>query len=162
MRGACLINRCRPTLLLAGLLVGAGLGCRTPPPLPPQNLSLPGWVAREGQAVWKPSRSRAEVVGDLLVATNANGDAVLQLTKTPFTMVHAQTVGGQWQIEFGGGQRRFAGRGSVPARFGWLQLPRALAGAEPAPGWIFTRSFPKSWRLENRSTGEVLEGAFFP
>ncbi|MGD0816026.1 MAG: hypothetical protein ABSA83_20735 [Verrucomicrobiota bacterium] len=138
------------------------VSCRTSPPLPPADFSSPGWRLQQGQAVWKPSKDRPELAGDLLLATNACGSYFVQFSKTPFTLATAQAANGAWQIEFGGGQHTWSGRGGPPSRFAWFQLPGALGGAEPARPWKFTRRPDNSWRLENRRTGEVLEGVFFP
>ena len=54
--------------------------------MPPADFSLPGWQAHQGQAVWKPSKKRPELAGDLLLATNANGNYVIQFSKIPFTL----------------------------------------------------------------------------
>jgi hypothetical protein len=137
-------------------------GCRTLPPLPPVDLSAPGWKLQQGQAVWKPPGVRPELTGELLLATQTNGDFVVQFSKTPFALATAQSVTGQWQIEFGQNERRWSGRGNPPSYFGWLQLPRALIGGAPSKPWQFTKPAPDAWRLENRRTGESLEGSFFP
>jgi hypothetical protein len=136
--------------------------CRTARPLPPADFSSPGWGVHQGQAVWKPSKKRPELAGDLLFATNANGNFVIQFTKTPFNMVAAEVENGEWQINFGGGKYSWGGHGRPPKRFSWFQLPRALAGADPAPSWTFTKKPDDSWRLENKRTGESLEGVIFP
>ena len=86
------------TLVLA---TGFCIGCRSIPPLPPADLSTPGWRVQTGQAVWKPTRTKSELVGELLMATNANGKFVVQFSKTPFTFATAQVAGDRWQIEFG-------------------------------------------------------------
>lgn len=144
------------------LLAIAFCGCRTGPPLPPADLSAPGWRLQQGQAVWKPTRSRPELAGELLFATKTNGEFFVQFSKTPFTLATAQVVNGQWQIEFGNNQRRWAGSGEPPARFAWFQLPHALVGEPLKRNWRFTRATSDSWRLENPRTGESLEGGFFP
>ena len=138
------------------------VSCRTATPLPPADFSSPGWTLRQGQGVWKPSRRRPELAGDLLLATNANGNYVVQFSKTPFTLAAAQVTDGGWQIEFGAGQYSWRGQGAPPARFVWFQLPRVLSGAPLADAWQLTRPAADSWRLENSRTGEFLEGAFFP
>jgi len=147
-------QRARSALLALAL---ATLSCRTPP-LPPVDVSLPGWQVRQGQAVWRPTKNRPELAGDLLLATNASGDFVAQFSKTPFTLATAQVSGDAWNIDFGGGQHTWGGRGRPPRRFVWFQLPRALAGAELPPPWKFTAQPDHSWRLENARTGEFLEG----
>lgn len=152
----------RPGALLLFALALLCCGCRTPLPLPPADLAAPGWRVQQGQAVWKPTRSRPDLAGELLLATRANGDFFVQFAKTPFSLATAQVLDGQWQIEFGNGERRWGGRGEPPARFVWFQLPRALASESLDQHWRFTQSAPDSWRLENPRTGESLEGGFFP
>lgn len=115
---------------------------------------------RQGQAVWKPSQDRPELAGDLLLAVNANGDNVIQFSKTPFTLASAQVAEGRWQIELAGHSWR--GQGAPPARFLWFQLSPALAGKVAAAPWRFTGRADHSWRLDNAGTGEFLEGQFFP
>ena len=160
-----------PSARSAGLPLGAFLfllaavlaaGCRTAPPLPPADFSAPGWRVQQGQAVWKPTRSRPELAGELLLATNANGFFFVQFSKPPFSLATAQIRNGQWQIEFGNGERRWSGRGEPPSRFAWFQLPGALAGQVLKANWRFTRLTPETWRLENPRTGESLEGGLFP
>ncbi len=144
-------------VMLAGII-----SCRTASPLPPADLSAPGWRVMQGQALWKPSRQHAELAADLMVATNTTGDYLVQLTKDPFPLVTAEVVGGQWQIQFQAGRYSRSGHGPPPARFPWFQLPRALRGAAPGPDWRFEWLNTNAWRLENPETGERLEGAFFP
>ena len=150
----------RIALLALGFMLC--VSCRTSSALPPVDFSSPGWQLRQGQAVWKPSRNRPDLAGELLLATNASGSFVIQFSKTPFTLAAAEVADGAWQIEFGGARYSWRGRGVPPARFAWFQLPRALAGVEPESPWKFTRRADDSWRLENTRTGEILEGLFFP
>jgi hypothetical protein len=138
------------------------VSCRTALPLPPADFSSPGWRVQQGQAVWKPSKNRPELAGDLLLATNTGGNFVIQFSKTPFTLATAQVAEGAWRIEFGGGRYSWRGHGAPPSRFVWFQLPFALATTEPARPWKFMRRADDSWRLENPRTGEFLEGVFFP
>jgi len=137
-------------------------GCRTANPLPAADLSAPGWRVQQGQAVWQPSQHRPELTGDLLLATNVNGDFIVQFSKIPFPLATAQVSGDQWQIKFGADEYSWHGRGTPPARFGWFQLPRALRNPNPGGNWRFSRVASNSWRLENPRTGETLEGEFFP
>jgi hypothetical protein len=151
----------RPGTLLLFAVALLLSGCHTPPLLPPADLAAPGWRVQQGQAVWKPMRSRPELAGELILATQTNGNFFVQLAKTPFSLATGQVLNDQWQIEFGNGNRRWGGRGNPPSRFVWFQLPRALASESLNPHWHFTRPAPDSWRLENSRTGESLEGGFF-
>ena len=93
------------------------VSCRTAPPLPAADFSAPGWRVMQGQAVWKPARDRAELAGDLLLATNSDGDVFVQLTKTPFPLASAEVAGDRWQIAFGANEYSWRGRGQPPSRF---------------------------------------------
>ena len=77
---------------VAALLLLLCAGCATPP-LPPADFSAPGWRVQQGQAVWKPSSSRPELAGDLLLATNVNGNFFVQFSKMPFPLATAQVSG---------------------------------------------------------------------
>jgi hypothetical protein len=153
--------RC-PIFILSTLTLILCAGCRTIPPLPPTDFSAPGWRVQQGQAVWKPSQNRPELAGDLLLATNTNGDFFIQFSKMPFPLATARVSGGRWQIEFGADKYSWHGHGNPPDRFAWFQLPRALLEANIGGDWQFTRVETNSWRLENSHTGESLEGEFFP
>ena len=146
-------------LFVLGLLFC--VSCRTATALPPADFSSPGWRLRQGQAVWKPSRSRTELAGDLLLAVNADGNCVIQFTKTPFALASAQIVDDRWRIEFGAGNYSWGGRGAPPKRFIWFQLARVQDGSPADAPWKFTDRADHSWRLENGGTGEFLEGQFF-
>ena len=154
------ISSSRFGALLLFILLAAG--CRTAPPLPRADLSAPGWRVQQGQAIWKPSSNRPELTGDLLLATNVNGDFFVQVTKDPFPLVTAEMLDGQWQIEFGANEHSWRGRGGPPQRFVWFQLPRALLGEKITGNWHFETVTTNSWRIENRKTDENLEGGFFP
>jgi hypothetical protein len=138
------------------------ISCRTVSPLPPADLSAPGWRVQQGQAIWRPPGNRSEIAGDLLLATNANGNFFLQLTKNPFPLVAAESIDGQWQIEFGASEHSWRGRGEPPGRFIWFQLPLALLGERIAGNSHFETVTTNSWRLENPRSGEILEGGFYP
>ena len=142
-----------------GLLLLACVSCRTAAPLAPADLSAPGWQLRQGQAVWKPSKNRPELAGDLLLAVNTNGDYLVQFSKTPFTLASAEVQGSRWQIGFG--PRAWSGRGAPPARFVWFQLAPLVEGKRVAERWQATRRPDDSWRLQNSGAGEFLEGQFF-
>jgi hypothetical protein len=152
----------RSIFILSALMLNLCAGCRTANPLPPADLSAPGWRVQQGQAVWKPSSSRPELAGDLLLATNVNGNFFVQFAKIPFPLVTAQVSGDQWQIEFGADKHSWHGRGTPPNYFGWFQLPRALLDPSLGDNWKFTHNETNSWRLQNSRTGETLEGEFFP
>jgi hypothetical protein len=68
----------------------------------------------------------------------------------------------EWQIEFGSGDHSWNGCGEPPSRFAWFQLRLALASTPLSRDWQFEYAGTNAWRLENRRTGESLEGAFFP
>jgi hypothetical protein len=152
----------QPGLLLLFLTAVLAASCRTAPPLPPADFSAPGWHVQQGQAVWKPSSSRPELAGELLLATNANGNFLVQFSKMPFPLATAQTSGKQWQIEFGTDKFSRRGRGTPPDRFAWFQLPRALRDASAGNRWKLAHPDAASWHLENPRTGETLEVEFFP
>jgi hypothetical protein len=145
-------------ILTLGLLLC--VSCRTAHPLPPADFASPGWRLRQGQAVWRPSKSRPELAGDLLLAVNANGNYVIQFSKTPFTLATAQVADGRWQIELA--RHFWRGKGAPPKRFVWFQLAPALDGALARAPWRFANQPNQSWRLDNAGTGEFLEGQFFP
>jgi hypothetical protein len=151
----------RPHIIFA-VAVLLCVSCRTAAPLPPADFSAPGWHVQQGQAVWKPAKSRPELAGDLLVATNNSGDYMIQFSKTPFMLATAQVASNTWRIQFGNGQFSWSGHGNPPARFSWFQLPRCLNGAPPARPWKVSRKPDDSWHLENPRTGEALEGVLFP
>jgi hypothetical protein len=136
------------------------VSCRTFTPLPPADLSAPGWTVLQGQAAWKPPNQHLDLAGDLLLATNINGDCFVQFSKTPFPLVMARVSGDQWQIQFGVDQNSWHGHGTPPSRFGWFILPRALRGEPPGGGWQFEGD-ASSWDFYNSHTSETLEGRFF-
>lgn len=149
-----------PPACLALWLVLVLAGCRTAPPLPPANLAAPGWQMQQGQAIWKANFNRPELAGDLLVATNAHGEMLVQFIKEPFPLATAQTTAEQWQIDFAAGRRSWRGRGKPSRWFLWFHIPAALRD-EPLPRpWRFSRK-ADSWRLENPRRGEWLEGRFY-
>ena len=141
------------------LMLCALAGCRTTPPLSPVNLKETGWMVRQGQAVWRSSRTAPEIAGEVLLATRTNDEAFVQFIKTPFPLVTAQKDADAWQVELPTENKRYSGRGRPPARLIWFWLARVVCG-EPAPQkWIWNQDHGR-WRLENRATGEALEGYF--
>ncbi len=148
-------------LSLSLILLSAGLtACRTAP-LPPVDLAEPGWNVRQGQGVWRARHAAPEIAGEILVATAPENRAFVQFSKTPFPVVVAQTTTNAWQFELPTRNKRYSGRGAPPAGLIWFQLPRALS-ATPLPADWSWRGSATNWRLENRSTGESLEGYFTP
>jgi hypothetical protein len=149
----------RASIVLAILVCSS---CRAIRPPPPIDFSAPGWRIQQGQAVWKPSSHRPELAGDLLLATNRDGNFLVQFTKTPFPFATAEVMDGCWQIEFGVDEYSRQGHGRPPVRFVWFQLPRALLEGKTAGAWQFESRTTNSWQLRNPRTGEILEGEFFP
>lgn len=147
-------------LLLLPVLLGTG--CRSTRQLPPLDVSSPGWTFQQGQALWKPSKTKPELAGELLFATNVAGHFFVQFTKTPFPLASAQRVGEQWQIDLGGGEFKRRGHGRPPTRFAWFVLQEALATGSVEVPWHFKSPTTGVWRLENTRTGEVLEGYLKP
>lgn len=163
--------------LLAAFALVALLGCRTIAPLPPVDLSQPGWTVRTGQAVWRPQRGAPELAGDLLVAAHADGRTFAQFSKTPFPLVVAQTTPAGWQIHFAPNNRTLRAPGPPPPRFLWLHLAAALLNGVPPPVHVEAGVPPVearasdpappappagTWRWVNRATGETLEGFLHP
>ena len=147
------------TLLVLLLLLP---GCQTTAPLPPVNLSEPGWKLHEGQALWRSSHDASEIAGEILVANHPDGRTWMQFIKTPLPLITAQMNGRRWQIEFIPEKRMVAGHDQPPARFIWLYLLRALNGVpSPAP-MQFQKTADGSWRLENKTNGEGVNGYLNP
>jgi len=126
------------------------------------DLSQPGWKVLHGQALWTPPQNRPELAGDLILATNANGNFFIQFSKTPFVLATAGYEDGEWEMQFGADKYAWRGSGRPPDRFIWFQLPRALRNEELTGGWKFERGFGNLWRLQDPKTGETLAGEFFP
>jgi hypothetical protein len=148
-------------LVLAGLALFGG-GCVTSPDRILFTAAGPGWTVSEGQALWRPGRKHPELAGEIVLATNGGGCGSVNFTKTLLPVVLAQTTKTNWLIEFPPQRLGFSGRGRPPQRFTWLFLAAALEG-ERLPGKIiFTRQPGGGWRLENRRTGETVEGFLQP
>ena len=130
--------------------------------MPPVNVREPGWNVQQGQAVWRSRRNAPEIAGELVVAMHPDGRLLVQFTKTPLPFVVAQATIDSWQVQFVPQNKVYSGRGHPPARLIWLHLPQCLRGGEP-PGDLSWRQLAnQGWRLENRSTGESLEGYLAP
>ena len=143
-----------PFLLLLLFLVA----CHTPP-FPPVDLAAPGWQTRTGQAIWKPDRLKPEIVGDLILSTDQNGNAYLEFSKA-FPIVHARLMPDAWQIEFPPQNKRYAAPGPPPARISWLQLLRIWTGAEIPKRWNASDRSENGITLRNTKTGELIEAHF--
>jgi hypothetical protein len=145
---------------LALLLLIASTGCRALAPLPPANFQQPGWKVQSGQAVWRLGRGKSDIAGEVLYATNpVKQRTLVQFSKPPFILVIAQTSANHWAVEFPPENRHYSGIGLPPKRLIWLQLSRVLAGKPVPENWIW-HSDSNGWHLENRRTGESLEGFF--
>ena len=148
-----------PLRRLAPLLAALWFcACHTAPPLPPVNLRGPDWTIRQGQAVWRSNRDAPEIAGELLVASRRDGRVFLQFSKTPLPFVTLQITTNSWQVDFVADHKSCSGRGPVPAQLAWAQLPRCLAGTGPPARWTWEQFENGRWRLEDRTTGEMIEG----
>jgi hypothetical protein len=133
-------------------------GCLTSPDKTLFTTAGPGWTVREGQVLWHPGRSHPELAGEFVLAKNADGRCGIQFTKTLLPVLLVQTTKTNWLIEFPSRRLGFSGRGRPPQRFTWLYLAAALAGERLPEKIVFTQKPDGGWRLENRRTGETLEG----
>lgn len=145
--------------LLVGLLLA---GCSTLAPLPPADLSAPGWTAKRGQAVWKFGERAPEIVGDLVVSVRADGEMFAQFSKAPLTVAVARADTTRWELDLAMFQRRLAGRGAPDSRFAFFQLARQIGGRELLAPWEFSTETDGRWRLANPRNGEYLEGFWEP
>ena len=134
------------------------LGCHTAPRFGPLDLASPGWQTRSGQAIWKPDRSKPEIVGDLLVSSDENGNAYVQFSKA-FPIVSARLSREGWQAEFPPQNKRYSAPGNPPSRIVWLQLLRAVTDAEVNGRWTVERT-ESSLTLTNTHSGESVEAHF--
>ncbi|HEX4342360.1 MAG TPA: hypothetical protein VH255_03160 [Verrucomicrobiae bacterium] len=136
--------------------------CKSIAPLPPVNLSEPGWKTQQGQVVWTPKRNAPEIVGDVMVATQPDGRAFIQFTKTPLPIITAQKTQNKWSLEVPLENKRYAYPGKPPERILWFQLAKHSAGGSLTKPWKWTDTDGDGWRIENISTGESVEGSFNP
>jgi hypothetical protein len=142
-------------LFVLGLL---SAGCRSLPPLPPDDLSQPGWTVRQGQAVWKTGGS--ELAGELILGQKQDGTASLLFIKTPLPLVSVQTKGPLWTVRFMADNRTVSGKDGAPAQLLWVHLARALTG-RPLPAPLQFRS-ADNWQLINSKTQEAISGFLTP
>jgi hypothetical protein len=152
----------RVVLWLAMLpLLGLVCGCHyTAKPL--FVVSGPGWHVQEGQALWRPRHGYPEIGGDLLLASHADGQCLVQFSKTPLPIVLAQTTRTNWLIQFPPQRMSFGGRGQPSTRFLWLYLPAAISDQPLVAPFRFEREPDGGWRLENTQSGETLSGFLAP
>jgi hypothetical protein len=143
-------------LIIFGWLLA---GCATPAPGPVVDLAAPGWEVRQGQALWKPDGEKPEIAGDFVLSTHPTGGIYLQFSKT-VPIVSARLGGGRWEIEFPPENKRYSGRGNPPKRIVWLQLARAIEGAELPERWQVIHPSKDFLALENGENGERLEVHF--
>ena len=148
-------------LVLAALAVFS-VGCMTSPDKTLFTTNDAGWTVRQGQAIWKPGLNHPELAGEIVLAQNSDGRSSLQFTKTLLPVTLAQTTKTNWLVQFPPQRLGFTGRGEPPLRFTWLYLSGALNGKKLPDNFQFTRSPNGGWRLENRRTGEFLEGFLSP
>ena len=145
--------------LLLALVVSTLAGCSTLPLQPAVNLSEPGWVVREGQAVWKEKPDSEGIAGDLVVAMHWDGRSFVRFTKPPVPLVVAQSTTNTWQAQFPGESKTASGRGRPPERIMWLNLPGGLlGGGMEETDWILARRRGGEWNFWNDLTGEKLDG----
>lgn len=127
-------------------------GCATAPMSGPEVGA--DWQVRTGQAVWTPPGRAMGIAGELMVATNAAGDFVVEFAKPPFTIATARREEARWQVEFPAEEKRYGGRGRGPGRILWLQFVPAIQGR--GGDWKFEAQEDGSWSLARK--GEKLEG----
>lgn len=126
----------------AGLLALATAGCASVAPLTPVDLAESGWTIRSGQAIWRPSANRPELVGDLLIAWRGDGSGFIQFSKA-LPMVEARMNASGWRVDYPSVRRHRAGRGSPSSRILWFQLLRVARLGQTS--------------VTNTSTGECIE-----
>jgi hypothetical protein len=148
--------------LASAILILLGGGCMTSPDKILFTTNDPGWTVRQGEAIWRPGLKRPELAGEFVLAQNPDGRSSLQFTKTLMPVLLAQTSRTNWLIQFPSQRFGFTGRGRPPQRFTWLYLSAALTGETLPENFHFTRSPDGGWRLENRRTGEFVEGLLSP
>ena len=145
--------------LVMGLLLFSGCATETNTLF---TVSGPGWHVQQGQALWTPKKGAPQFGGDLVVASDGNGQTLVQFEKMPMSLVAAQTTPKEWLLRFPQGGGLWKGHEPAPTRTIWLHLANTLAG-KPVPKPLkFTQEPNGNWRLENPKTGESLEGFLSP
>ncbi len=141
-----------------GLLVLALGGCRSLPLQPAMDFSGPGWIVRQGQAVWRPEAQAGGIAGELLVAIHPDGRSVVRFTKTPLPFVVAQRSTSRWQVRFVPRDKIYSGRGDPPARVLWLHLPDGLEQRHDHSKFNGVTKPEGGFGFWNLASGESLEG----
>ena len=141
------------------LLILVLAACSTAPRAPLVDLSSPGWVVRQGQAVWKPDARKPEITGDIVHSTHPSGASSILFSKT-LPIVSGRIDPGGWEIEFPPENKRYSGGGAPPKRISWLQLLRAIEGQQLPERWNLIRPSTNFVGLENPESGERLEVHF--
>jgi hypothetical protein len=101
-------------------------------------------------------KSIPELAGDVMVAVNTNGNAIVQFSKTiPFAT--ARLEGRRWEIQFPAGNRLYSGKYRLPSHFAWFQLPALVEGIPPSKPWVQKGTLDK-WEIVNPRAGETLRG----
>ena len=149
---------CVRLAFIAMLVCLALSGCRSTTVFAPLNFSEPGWKLHEGQVAWQSRRGAPEIIAEFHAGIHPDGRCWLEVSKAGLPFLTAQTDATGWQIHSVMENRRHAGRGAPPARVGWFQFVRCLAGQPPAANWTWERRETGTWRLANPSTGERMEG----
>ena len=151
---------CFRSLRFLLILSLAFTACQSLSHLPAVDLKQPGWTVREGQAVWTRQRGAPEIAGEIVVATQLDGRAFVQFSKNGFPLLLAQSTPHEWSVELPTENKHYSGGGAPPKRLMLLYLPSALRGGALPRGWKWQHLDNNSWRLENASNGESLEGYF--
>jgi hypothetical protein len=143
--------------LLAAALFGLLAGCATPPATPPRPGGGAVAALRQGQAGWRRDARSAEIAGELLWATTADG-GLLEFSKTPFAVALVQSDAARWRAEFALVGRSVGGKLPGPTGLGWLRLEQAFLGNPAPPPWEFSDGPDGRFKLENPNTGESIKG----
>jgi len=125
-------------------------------PLPPVDLSQPGWRVWTGQAVWTTGDKGPTLAGYLLVAEQGKGELVVNFTKIVVPLFTARVSAGRWWLDFIERDRSYSGKGRPPARFVWFRAADILRGENNIPGWEIRRDAADEVSIMNPSTGEQL------
>jgi hypothetical protein len=125
-------------------------GC-VAPEFPPADFAAPGWTVTERAALWRPSRGRPELTGELLVAERGGRELFVQFSKQGLPLVTARRGPPGWALSSPLRRGGVGGRGAPPASAPWFHPGSA------APPWTTRTNADGSWRMENARSGERLE-----